>query len=90
MSYGYSCQIKIKLIIINNNIQNLVKHLRWSVFAKIVNGYNYFHNISCSSSLLYENNMTFFNTGLICIPEVFILCKVRDREFMNREFIQIN
>ena len=86
MSYGYLCQIKIKLIIINNNIQNLVKHLRWSVFAKIVNGYNYFHNIS----LLYENNMTFFNTGLTCILEVFILCEIRDREFINREFIQIN
>ena len=34
--------------------------------------------------------MTSFTTGLICIPEVFILCKVRDHEFMNREFIQIN
>ena len=37
-----------------------------------------------------EQVRTFFNTGLIFIPEVFILCKVRDREFMNREFIQIN
>ena len=40
-------------------IQNPVKHLRWSVFAKIVNGYNYFHKISFSSSLLYEKILFF-------------------------------
>ena len=44
--------------------------------AKIVNGYNYVHNISLSSSLLYEKNMIFLITGLICISEVFIHCKV--------------
>ena len=38
----------------------------------------------------FMKKQTFFNAGLYCIPEVFILCKVRDREFMNREFIQIN
>ena len=26
-------------------------------------------------------------TGLICIREVFIRCKVKGREFMNREFM---
>ena len=31
--------------------------------------------------------MIFFNAGLICIPEVFILCKVRSLQFMNREFM---
>ena len=56
-------------------IQNPVKHLRWKVFPKIVNGYNHFHNISFSNSLLYEK-MLFFNTGLSCIPEVLIRCKV--------------
>ena len=56
-------------------IQNPVKHLLWSVFAKIVNVYNYFDSISFSSFLLYEKYY-FFNTGLICIPEVFIPCKV--------------
>ena len=29
----------------------------------------------------------FLNTDLICIPEVFIRCKVRGREFMNHEFM---
>ena len=38
------------------HIQNPVKHLLWSVFAKIVNDYNYFHNISFSSFLLYEKS----------------------------------
>ena len=37
-----------------------------------------------------KKDMTFLNPGLICIPEVIIACKVRDREFMNREFIQIS
>ena len=37
-----------------------------------------------------KKDMTFLNAGLICIPEVITVCKVRDREFMNREFIQIN
>ena len=37
-----------------------------------------------------KKDMTFLNPGLICIPEVITVCKVRDREFMNREFIQIN
>ena len=45
-------------------------------FAKIVNSYNYFCNISFSRSLLYEINIiNFFNAGLIFTPEVFILCK---------------
>ena len=51
------------------HIQNPVKHLLWSVFAKIVNDYNYFHNISFSSFLHYEK-ILFFNIGLICTPEV--------------------
>ena len=29
----------------------------------------------------------FFNAGLIGIPEAFIRCKVRGREFVNREFM---
>ena len=41
------------------HIQNPVKHLLWSVFAKIVNDYNYFHNISFSSFLLYEKILFF-------------------------------
>ena len=55
------------------HIQNPVTRLRWRVFTKIVNGYNYFHIISSSSSLLYKKNMIFL---IICIPEVFIQCKV--------------
>ena len=55
------------------HIHNPVKRLRWRVFTKIVNGYNYFHIISSSSSLLYEKNKIFL---IICIPEVFIQCKV--------------
>ena len=44
-------------------------------FEKIVKGYNYFCNISFSSSPFYEINiMNFLNTGLIFTPEVFILC----------------
>ena len=39
---------------------------------------NYFHNSNFSSSLLYEKKYDFFNAGLICIPEVFIQCKVWD------------
>ena len=31
--------------------------------------------------------MIFFNAGLVCIPEVFILFEVRGLEFMNREFM---
>ena len=42
------------------HIQNPVKHLLWSVFAKIVNDYNYFHNISFSSFLLYEKILLFY------------------------------
>ena len=41
-------------------------------FAKIVNGYNYFRNISFSGSLLYEKNLNFYNAGLIFTPELFI------------------
>ena len=41
-------------------------------FAKIVNGYNYFRNISFSRSLLYEKNVNFHNAGLIFTPELFI------------------
>ena len=45
-------------------------------FAKIVEGYNYFSNISFSRFLLYEINITnFLNTGLIFTTDVFILCK---------------
>ena len=45
-------------------------------FARIVNGFNYFRNISFSGSLLYKRNiMNSFNTGLIFSPEVFIPCK---------------
>ena len=44
-------------------------------FAKIVNSYNYFHNVSFSRCPLYEINMNFFHTGLIFTPEVYILCK---------------
>ena len=40
-------------------IQNPVKHLGWRVFSKIVHGYNYFHKISFSSSLLYEKKIIF-------------------------------
>ena len=29
----------------------------------------------------------FLNSGLICIREVSIHCKVKRREFMNREFM---
>ena len=40
-------------------------------FANIVNGYNYFRNISNPRSLLHEINiMKFLNTGLIFTPEV--------------------
>ena len=31
--------------------------------------------------------MISFNTGLICIPETFILRNVRGHEFMNHEFM---
>ena len=41
-------------------------------FAKMVNGYNYFRNISFSRSLLYEKNVNFHNAGLIFTPELFI------------------
>ena len=34
-----------------------------------------------------KENITFFNTGLICIPEVFNRCKVRGRAFMSCEFM---
>ena len=45
-------------------------------FARIVNGFNYFRNISFSCSLLYKTNiMHSFNTGFIFSPEVFIPCK---------------
>ena len=40
-------------------IQNPVQYLQSSVFPKIVNGHDYFHNISFSSSLLSEKNMIF-------------------------------
>ena len=43
--------------------------------AKIVNSYNYFHNISFSPSQLYEKNMTFLNAGMVFTLEVYILCK---------------
>ena len=70
-------------------IQNPLKHLRWSVLSKIVNGYNYFHKISFSRSLLYEK-ILFFNTGLSCIPEVFIWCNIwglREPGAGGREFL---
>ena len=41
-------------------------------FANIINGYNYFRNISLSRSLLCEKTMYFCNTCLIFTPEVFI------------------
>ena len=42
-------------------------------FEKIVNGCNYFRDISFSRFLLYERNiMNFLNTGLIFTPEVFM------------------
>ena len=34
---------------------------RWSVFTKIINGYNYFHNINLSSSPLFEQKYDFFD-----------------------------
>ena len=52
------------------HIQNPAKHLRWSIFAKIVNNYNYFHNISFSSSLLYEKYMIFLEKYLIFLMQV--------------------
>ena len=49
---------------------------RMGHFAKIVNSYNYFRNISFSRSLLYEINIiNFIKTGLIFSAEVFTLCK---------------
>ena len=58
------------------HIQNPAKHLRWDLFAKIVNGYNYYyHNISFSRFLLYESSVNFFKIGLIFTQEVFIRCK---------------
>ena len=45
-------------------------------FAKIVNAYNYFHNISFSCSLLYEKNVNFYHAGLIFTTELFIWCKI--------------
>ena len=45
-------------------------------FAKIVNGYNCFRNISISSSLLYEKNVNFYHAGLIFTTELFIWCKI--------------
>ena len=44
-------------------------------FAKIVNNYNDFPNISFSLSLLCEKNMYFLNTCLIFTPGVVIRCK---------------
>ena len=50
-------------------------------FAKIVNGYDYFHMIKLfsqyqlSRSRPYEINMNFFKTVLIFTPEVSILRK---------------
>ena len=64
------------------------KDLRWSVFAKAVNCYNYIHNISFSSSPLYEKKKK-LNTGLIYIPEIFIRCKLwgpRKPEAGGRKF----
>ena len=43
-------------------------------FAKILNGYNYFRNISFSRSLPCEK-MCIFNTYLIFTPEAFFQCK---------------
>ena len=41
-------------------------------FAKVVNDYNYFPNISISLSLLYEVNiMNFLNTCIILTPKVY-------------------
>ena len=37
--------------------------------------------------LYFMRKYDFFNAGLIGIPEAFIRCKVRGREFMNREFM---
>ena len=63
-------------------------------FAKIVNGYNYFRNISISCSLLYEKNVNFYHAGLIFTPELFIWCKInmwpegtRGREFLISLFL---
>ena len=45
-------------------------------FAKTVNAYKYFRDISFSRFLLYEISIIIFlNAGLIFTPEVFILCK---------------
>ena len=43
--------------------------------------------ITAVQVIYFMKRYDFFNTGLICIPEVFILCKLRDREFMYREFM---
>ena len=44
-------------------------------FPKIVNRYNYFHNISFSHPLLSEKKMYFFNKCLIFTLQVFVWCK---------------
>ena len=44
-------------------------------YAKKVNGNNYFRNVSFSRCPLYKININFFNTCLICTPEVYILYK---------------
>ena len=45
-------------------------------FAKIINGYNYFHStISAFHVLYFMKKMTFFHNVLIFIPKVFIQCK---------------
>ena len=48
-------------------------------FAKIVNRYNYFRNISFSRSLLCEKSMYFLNKCLIFTPEVFDIKTYRPR-----------
>ena len=42
---------------------------------------------SAAQVLCFIKKYYFLNTDLICIPEVFIRCKVRGRQFMNHEFM---
>ena len=46
------------------HVKNPVKQLRWSVFPKIVNVYNYFHNISVPSSKFQVPSSLIKNEGI--------------------------
>ena len=72
------CHIEISGVFRIGSYSELCQTATMQHFARIVNGYNYFRNISFSRSLLYEKNVNFYNAGLLFTPESYKIKKLWD------------